>query len=232
MIYILRSHVCNVVFMKQWYVFKAELPPNKTYILFDNTKSAMDDDFYEENKEWIILIDHIACIQSNKYHVSMLNNVDTSLSLCYTALQSKGVSFSYLWLIENDVYCNGNWASTLAKQDVQSDFIATFVEDYSVPSRNWMHWHNIVGELSCVPLTERVKSFFPVTVYSHTFLQVIHANISKSSGFCEVYLPTLAKHNNLKYEKINDNVIGNFRCECVQIPTLKNDTLFHKHIYV
>ncbi|WP_248785796.1 hypothetical protein, partial [Escherichia coli] len=75
------------------------------------------------------------------------------------------------------------------------DFLASFVEDYG--ESNWMWWDDL-EDLSrdgvyVPPLENRVKSFFPVTRYSKEFLREIHDSIGVYSGYCEVYIPTLAK---------------------------------------
>jgi hypothetical protein len=106
-----------------------------------------------------------------------------------------------VWFLEYDVRCSGSFAQALAACDAEvpdADFVAcgggegqtslrTFREDPS-----WCWWPHLSGEIeSRVPLSERVGAFFPAVRVSKKLVEALRGEFGKSTGFCEVYVPTL-----------------------------------------
>jgi hypothetical protein len=109
------------------------------YMVFDDTKSALDEAFYEANKDRIVVIDESLCKGMNPLHESNWASADATLAILYQTLGDE--EYTHLWLIESDVYCDGNWAACLSKaQGKKHDFLATCVEDYSDNNADWIHW--------------------------------------------------------------------------------------------
>ena len=147
----------------------------------------------------------------------------------------KDKDFKYLWLLEDDVYVDGSLYGVLKKNDSRTeDFLASFVEDYgsNVHELNWMWWDSLVSRdagVSVPELKNRVKSFFPVTRYSKKFLKEIHDRIGVYSGYCEVYIPTLAKQLGFTYGNLEESSIGNLSLSVINpMPTNGDDRLYHK----
>jgi len=222
-IYVVRAHVCDDHLKTFWDKITHELSP--VYLIFDNTNKSMQPDFYEKNKDRIIMIDNAYCKSINKLHVNNLLNVDTTLAILYRHF--KWHLYSYVWLIENDIYCDGNWKACLDKAYMLPfDFCATLVQYYGEHNNlNWPHWKSTTLP---VPIEKRMRSFFPLTRYTPQMLVTINKYIGIYSGFCEVYMPTLARMHGLTFGNFPDTMIGNFDYRIVPLVHRRENKVYHK----
>jgi hypothetical protein len=208
---------------------------SNVYLLFDNTKSNMTDTFLKQYKNNIILVTDQKCKDKNPFFKNQVITCEFGLIIAYDYLKQQNKLFDYIWLIENDVYCDGNYLECFNISNEPNDFLATYVADYSEENKDWVHWKSIEGEIAPLDLSQRVKSFFPITRYSIKLLDSLKENLGKSSGFCEVYIPTLAKYNNLTYGNVNPKMIGEFQFYKIidnkNIPNNNDNRLWHKYVY-
>ena len=172
-----------------------------------------------------------SCRAANPLHKDIKYSLDSVLWHVYERF--KDVDFKYLWLLEDDVYCDGSLDQVIHKNESNTkDFLASFVEDYgsNVNELNWMWWDSVEGQGTEIPsLENRVKSFFPVTRYSKEFLKEIHDSIGVYSGYCEVYIPTLAKQKGYTYGNLEESSIGNLSLVPIHpMPTNNDGKLYHK----
>jgi hypothetical protein len=79
-------------------------------------------------------------------------------------------------------------------------------------TRRWYWWSKLEGEISKVPKNKRRGCFFPINRFSKRFLEVLEQNLSRSSGYCEVYFPTLCHVNGLVLKSMSLRAFGTFRC--------------------
>jgi hypothetical protein len=225
-VYVFRGHKCDEQLIKMWEKAHTELDKNKCFLLFDNTNNGMNDDFYEKYKDYIILHTLDQCKEINKLHDSMWVSVETPICIAYDYIKDK-VNFEYLWLIETDIYLDGSFDKCLEYTDGNKlDYIAVAVEDFKqYVNDDWVHWNFLKGDIKDIPYEERVKSFLPLIRCSKNLLEVLKENMGKSSGFCELYFPTIAKKYGLTYGNLPDEIIGDFHMhETVRLSTLpKND---------
>lgn len=209
--------------------------PKNTYVILDSDQKSLE-------SERVIVHNEASCKAANPLHNSIKYSLDSVLWHVYEKF--KGVDFKYLWLLEDDVYVDGSLDGVIKKNSSRTeDFLASFVEDYG-ENENWMWWDALVskstdlssdGSLSrdagvyVPPLEERVKSFFPVTRYSKEFLKEIHDRIGVYSGYCEVYIPTLAKQLGYTYGNLEESSVGNLSLSVINpMPTNGDDRLYHK----
>lgn len=233
-IYVLRGHLCNEQFLKLWNDIINDFPLERCFVIYDNTNKTINDEFYNKYKDNIILHTQNECKKLNKYHDSMWYTVETTVSICYNALKDK-INFEYLWMIENDVYVDGSLLKSYENADnMNEDFLATHVKTY-MEEPEWVHWGRLKGEMEKLELEKQVKCFFPLVRCSRKMLDLVDKNLGKSSGYCEVYFPTLANINGLTYGNLPSNMIGKFEFhETVRLSTIpkNNDNkLYHKFIY-
>jgi hypothetical protein len=117
-----------------------------------------------------------------------------------------------LWLIEYDVYSNDFKEALHPFNDVDADMLTKiYTSKYNWRNKKWFWWDKLEGEISNVPMEQRRRCFFPINRFSKKFLQVIEQNLSKSSGYCEVYFPTLCHINGLILKSMPSNTFGTFR---------------------
>lgn len=170
-----------------------------------------------------------SCRAANPLHKDIKYSLDSVLWHVYE--QFKDVDFKYLWLLEDDVYCDGSFDDVIQKNESNTkDFLASFVEDYGASAEeiNWMWWDSVEGQ-GVPEKSERVKSFFPVTRYSKEFLKEIHDSIGVYSGYCEVYIPTLAKQKGYTYGNLSEDSIGNLSLVPIHpMPHNGDGRLYHK----
>ena len=233
-VYLLRTHVCNEQFYKLWEKIIYEFPIERCFVIYDNTNDTIDQIFYDKYKENIILHTLSDCKEKNKFHESMWYTVETSVCIAYDYIKEK-ISFKYMWIIENDIYADGSLEKCFEiAENIDDDFLATEIIEYE-NNTDWAHWGKLSGEYENLELHKQVKLFFPVVRCSIKMLNILKDNLGKSSGFCEVYFPTLAKNNGLKYSNLPSDMLGNFQyLETVRLsnlPNNNNNKLYHKFVY-
>lgn len=233
-VYVLRGYLCDEQFYKLWNQIITDFPLERCYIIYDNSKNSINEDFYKKYKENIILHTNDYCKKINKYHDSMWYTAETTVCICYNELK-KRLNFEYLWMIENDVYIDGSILKSYENaDDMNEDFLATHIEQFN-DNKEWVHWGRLIGEIKNIDYDKQVKCFFPLIRCSIKMLELLNDNLGKSSGYCEVYFPTLANINGLTYKNLPSNMIGKFEAyEIVRLSTLpkNNDNkLYHKFIY-
>jgi len=193
---------------------------NQCYIILDGVS----------DKSGVITHTEESCKQINPLHKSIKYSLDSVLWHVYDRIKDK--DFDYVWVLEDDVYIDGSLDGVIIKNSGRTeDFLASFVEDYGAnkDELNWMWWDALEGSVPLPPLEERVKSFFPVTRYSKEFLKEIHDRIGVYSGYCEVYIPTLAKQLGFTYGNLDESSIGNLSLGLINpLPNNADDRLYHK----
>jgi hypothetical protein len=119
--------------------------------------------------------------------------------------------YDYIWLIEYDVACDGNWKETLHKvSSKKEDFLATVVCSYAERIL-WNGWFQLKGPRWLKPpLARRVCSFFPVVRLSRKLMIALRENCGRYSGFCEVYVPTLAVDKGLSCGNLIQDMLGGY----------------------
>lgn len=199
--------------------------PKNTYVILDSDQKSLE-------SERVTVHNEASCREANPLHKDVKHSLDSVLWHVYEKFKDK--DFKYLWLLEDDVYVDGSLDGVLQKNSSRTeDFLASFVEDYSEKeNRNWIWWDDLMSRdtgVSVPELENRVKSFFPVTRYSKEFLKEIHDRIGVYSGYCEVYIPTLAKQLGFTYGNLEESSVGNLSLGVINpMPANGDDRLYHK----
>jgi hypothetical protein len=124
--------------------------------------------------------------------------------------------FKYLWLIEYDVYWEGNIKQIFKSCDnIECDFLTKGGDDRyfvrtTMNSPNWCWWGGLFGEISNIPIILRQGCFFPVNRFSNNMIDGIKEQLNRSTGFCEVYFPSLCVYYGLSYKTFPKNIFGEF----------------------
>lgn len=239
-IYIYRTHIWNDFCKKQYKNIQNDCGEENTFLIFDDTFNKFDDLELKTNRlsnnlnnnAHIILINFNECKQVNPLHINNKDQVESQViifnRLCH-------VKYDYMWLIEYDVVCDGNWLQTFNKcNDMNEDILSTCVAEY--PNEFfWGLWFKIYAKIRLKPrLNERVKCFFPINRFSKKYINVLENNLGIYSGFCEVYFPTLAKQKNCSYKNVPNSMLGSvfiYSLEKKFKVTFKNENkLYHPFI--
>jgi hypothetical protein len=234
-VYILRTHFWNDYVNETYEKLVNAFGVNAVYVLYDVTTKPHEitnayllskthmyapNETLEDNR--VLLYVESMCSEINALHnitntqpheIGSFFRCESFITLLHRSLRD--VDFRYMWIMEYDVYCHGNiqipfeWSNA-----IEADFMAKG-SDLSPDIRcgtthSWCWWSNLVGEFSQLPLSHRYGCFFPLTRYSKAFLDVIEKNLGVSSGFCEVYIPTLCVFNDLMYKGIPADAFGEF----------------------
>ena len=235
-VYILRAYLTNEQTLKAWEKILKDLPNDRCFILYDNTKNTMDtnSEFYNIYKDKIILHTENDSKNKNSLHDNIKTNPEASIIIAYDYISSK-INFDYLWLIEEDVYVDGSLKDIIYKfNNDKSDILAKDIEEYK-DNQNWNNWSNLSGEYKNLELDKQVKVFLPIIRFSHNYLEILKANLGISSGFCEIYFVTLAKNNNLTYNNLPNNIFGEYYAHKVinlsNLPNNNDNKVYHKFVY-
>lgn len=239
-LYVFRTHLWNEFCQCQYDRLKADLGTENVFLLFDDTKNKFPHNYYKRwsepdthlSKTRIILNNFDECLSINPLHRSNKEQVESQLLIFYKLYNAE---FDYIWLIEYDVFCDGNWKTTLESCDLLSqDFLASKVYTYH-ENILWNYWFGIYGPRRNKPmLVERVGGFFPLVRISKKLLQTLEKNINKYSGFCEVYIPTVAKQYGLTWGNFPSKMLSDrfyfdpLKTECQSPwPLENNNKLYH-----
>lgn len=226
-VYVIRTHLLNDHVQGAFRQMQEQLGKENVFVLFDETKGAPDAPHTKWNAPEgvstgpaIITINEADCQKLNRLHnegklTGSMEKVEAQVCACYRAIRCQ---YDYLWFIEYDVYCQDYKAALLPFNKVKADML-TRGTNYKYKwwirtpfnNKKWPHWSKLQGEIAEVPLKKRRGCFFPINRFSKNFLQVLDQNLSKSSGYCEVYFPTLCQANGLKLKPMNLNAFGTFR---------------------
>lgn len=223
-IYILRTHLLNQHVSDMFFKMQSQLGKENVFILFDDTNGPPAlpyvrwDAATDDMNCSVITINEEDCQTINSLHnvgeySGSMHKVEAQVYACYKAIKQ---DYDYLWLIEYDVYCN-NFRDALAVCDtIHADMLTNIDKArYRWRNKKWFWWYKLDGEISNVSMDERRRCFFPVNRFSKPFLRVIEQNLSKSSGFCEVYFPTLCNISGLVLKPIPAKLFGIFRYQPV-----------------
>jgi hypothetical protein len=204
-----------------------QLGRENVYLLFDETNGPVGQPHVKWNDPYgasggpaIITINEKDCEAINRLHnkgtyAGSMYKVEAQIFACYKAIRR---NYDYLWFIEYDVYCKDFNAALRPFDRIKADMLTkasphrfqTWVRKPWVNVK-WFWWDKLEGEISKVPIRRRRGCFFPVNRFSKKFLQVMEQNLSKSTGYCEVYFPTLCRVNDLVLKLIPPGSFGTYR---------------------
>lgn len=239
-LYVYRTHVWNEFCQVQFKLLQKDLGPENVYLLYDDTKNKFpesnckrwsDSDSHSETTHYI-MTNFDECLSINPLHRSNKEQIESQLLLLYKLCNTE---FNYIWLIEYDVFCDGNWREALKSCDLLStDFLASKVYTYH-ESPLWNHWFRIYGPRRNKPmLSDRVGSFFPLVRISRLLIQALQKNINIYTGFCEVYIPTVAKQYSLTFASFPTSIVSDcfffdpLKADCKSpLPLKYNNILYH-----
>lgn len=218
-VYVIRTHLWNDYVESIFLKMQAQLGAENVFLLFDETKAPIQQPHIRWNNPAgvaqgpaIITINESDCLTINKLHqigefTGSEHRPEAQVYACYQAIKK---DYDYLWFIEYDVYSN-NYKEVLGSLDgIQADILTTYTKTRRKDKR-WFWWPNLIGPISETPVRHRMGCLFPINRFSKKFLSVLEQNLSKNSGFCEVYFPTLCALSGLKLKSIPTNHLGIFR---------------------
>lgn len=232
-LFVYRTHYWDKFIEKQYRQIQNDLGIENVYLLYDDTYNPCPLPHCRvgdaKNSSHVICTNFLECKIKNPLHKSNKEQVESQLLLFCSLCPS---DYDFIWILEYDVYCDGNWKTTLKKcQDKTTDFMATCVCGHK-EDIFWGLWFCLHGLRRFKPvLSERIKSFFPVVRVSKVLCEGLEMNIGKYSGFCELYFPTLAKSLGLTYNNFPPSMFGDVFVYSVEknftITKQNKNQLFH-----
>lgn len=225
-IYVLRAHEINNVVKKLYNKLVIDLGYDNVFILYDatNNKFPKDSDIAIDK---VCIINDEYCLENNSFHNKGFKEGSVSMSfwhpetsfvaIGYWLLIVKKIEYDYIWFIEYDVYCNGNFKNVFQKCDnIKADFMARGrdegIENFRIGFQDaWCWWNELNGDVEDVPKKYRVGCFLPLVRCSKLMIDKMREQFNKSTGFCEIYMSTLALRENLFIKPLPLEVLGIFR---------------------
>lgn len=239
-VYTLRTHEINDSVKLLYEKLVDDVGQDNVFVLYDATNFKLPLDC-PISSDKIYVVDDSLCLKNNSYHDKGHRSGSASMSfwhpetsfvlMGYWLSLVKKIEYDYVWFIEYDVYCNGSFARALQKCDkVSADFMArgrdNGPENFRVGSVDpWCWWGELHGEIAKVPQSNRVGCFLPLVRCSKKMLETMRHQFNKSTGFCEVYMTTLAVKENLVAKPVPLEALGIFRYR----PTITDEELHAFH---
>lgn len=205
--YVLRTHYVDDVVLGTFQQMQRDLGAWRVFMLFDDTKTAYNGsagpavrwniDSGVPTGPAVILINEVEAEELNPLLMTSRHNtkiVGSGFRAEAHVVALKRVitaPFRYLWMIEYDVYCHGSFAKALAPcHAIDCDYLSDGLRT-PMAEPNWCWWGDLYGGMEDIPLRQRRGCFFPISRYSRRFLVAIEQHLGKSTGFCEIFFPTL-----------------------------------------
>lgn len=230
-VYVLKGYKLDEQTIQIWEKMLNELPEDRCFFSYDNTRNTMTDEFMKKYPSKIITHTEDDCKKMNPLHEAIYSNVEATVVITYDALPVKP---DFIWFIENDVYCDGNFSKALNIEDTQSDYITTHLRRYD-EEPTWGRFVEFKGEIANIENSKKMASLNAIVRCSRKMIDLLRDNMGKSSGFCEGYFPTLASTHGLTCENMPPEKLGKFtNLENVRLSNLphNNDNkLYHKFVY-
>jgi hypothetical protein len=235
-VYVYRTHLWNNFCKSQYEKLQYDLGHECVFLLFDDTSHPFPLEDYNRlskptNKtSHNILTNFSECLLVNPLHRSNKEQVESQILLFHKLCP---IDFEFMWLIEYDVFCDGNWKLLDSCLSMNHDFLATQVYVYHEKIL-WNYWFALYGPRRKKPLLQdRASGFFPLVRLSKKLIDCLQENIGHYSGFCEVYIPTLAKQKGLTIGNVPLEIIGDIfyyeplKKNEIKIDIKNNDKLYH-----
>ena len=220
-VYVLRTHLWNEHTTYVFEQMQAQLGSGNVFLLFDATHGVPATPHINwdapngTSGHQIITISEQECAQINRLHSTgehngSMHRAEAHVYACYYAIRQP---YDYLWFIEYDVYSKDLAKALHPFDKISADMLTTTIgpSRYNWITRKWFWWDKLEGEISNIPTKQRRRCFFPINRFSKKFLEVLSENLSKNSGFCEVYFPTLCHLRGLTFQSFPKSLFGVFR---------------------
>lgn len=236
--YLVRAHVCDDQFRELWATLLREFPREQLFVLFDDTKGSMQGDFMAQFGDRVILHTETQCKAINPLQESLWKHAEGPLVVGLEALERRYPDFTHAWLVEYDIFCDGSWRRALSRADaIKADLLGPKLGGWLPRNASWMWWDALRGPaVSHVPLKRRKRCFFPLVRFSRAMLEAIRAHVGTgSTGFCEVYVPTLAMACGLTIARLPRSMLGRFTNKVeltgaqLRHGRRNDDRLYHKY---
>lgn len=107
--------------------------------------------------------------------------------------------YDYYWLIEDDVWFNGNWNEFFGKfKSNNADLISSYFTTYS-EFPNWYWWEALTTQ-EVIPNEYKMRTFYPICRFSSKALQHLDEKLRMGNyGHGEVLVPTLLYLNGMSF---------------------------------
>lgn len=223
-IFVLKTHTFTPYIYEEYRKLCESVGKENVFITFDNTKQPWLQEYedvlcvaksnvrkpmegnFELGGPCVLLIHEDDMKKYNKHHKENKLSYETAWCILHRMLGGENARYDYMWSIENDVYCNGEWRVVVDKcSQNTSDFLAHLVEKMSWPSSAF---DRIYGW--DIPHNQRINAFCAVCRISKRFMEVMESHLGERSGFLELYPPTLCKNIGYKLDNFPMDVIGAF----------------------
>lgn len=177
----------------------------------------------------VICINHNESLIVNRTGFGINHQEGSKQLLVYRYLAKS--PFRFLWTIEADIRCNGNWHACLQRTDaLPDDFVCRLPSKNAWNSTDWW-WNSFAGDLAGLPLKERWGCWMQIRRFSRRALDLLEAQVGRSSGFMEVYYSTLYMSKGFSVGAVDEEDVGLFSFDARGVlagyPTFQDDKLYH-----
>lgn len=238
-LYVIRAHsnisVVNDVFQKM----QRELGVNNVFLTFDDTltnwpfgESMRITQLRTRKSPNVLLFNRSEC-EAVMVGVSQHMQYWDQPALVLFHRHMADISYDYLWRFESDVRCNGDYMECLSGTfALHQDLICSHAPNQNTAGDPGWHWFKISGRLANVTLNQRWGCFTPAVRLSRRAMQLVSDEMGVSSGFLEVFYPTLIAHHGLTMTELpvyDRGYIGLHPEEAVKLLDIphKDNRLYH-----
>jgi hypothetical protein len=220
-LFVFKTHIFTQYIYEEYHKLCSCFGKQNIFITFDDTHQAWSSE-YEENLgipkscvlkpmqgmfelgPGVLLIHDNDMKQYNEHHKENKLTYETTWCILHRMLGGEHAQYDYMWSIENDVYCNGDWSVVVDKcKEKTCDLLA-----YMIGTMKWPDsaFERIYGW--DIPRCDRINAFCAICRLSKRLVEVMDCYLGERSGFLELYPPTLCKSIGYKIDNFPEDVIG------------------------
>jgi hypothetical protein len=186
-----KCYYLNNEILKRFYSLKEQIADNIDLVLsYDNSRGDIEKKqdvvyhIYDVNK-----IVNMGYKYSNEYNPLWINPEYAILNFYLNNKQYK-----YYWIIDYDVFYNGNWADFINNYSKsEADLITTYTTDWHSNEKYWPWTASLKFKKDIHSIR---RAFFAIYRFSNKALRFLNEKYKQGySGFCEVLVPTLLYNN-------------------------------------
>jgi hypothetical protein len=130
-----------------------------------------------------LVVDDATCVAVNAMHVNDRETPEASIVMMHDWLRARRAGpVDYVWFIEHGVRC----FDLATCDEIDADFMA---RGYGCGTEDCSRLEGLIAARA--PLAERIGASVRIVRVSRAFVEKLRSEFGRSTGSCEVYLPTL-----------------------------------------
>ena len=179
---VIRAHALDAPLLECFRRTRADLGIDRVFVLFDNTHGGWTP-LQTDLADATLVVDDASCFAINAMHVTDRETPEASIVMMHDWLRARRAGpVDYVWFVEHGARCCHHELATC--DVIDADFMA-----HGCAGEDRSRLEGLIAARA--PLAERIGASVRIVRVSRAFVEKLRSEFGRSTGSCEVYLPTL-----------------------------------------